>query len=245
MVNPNFNLTSSYFQNVLQQQALQSSNCGIPNIWEQNPCQNYNETSGTSDFMQMFKYMMILDQLSKNDANSEKYMLLMSMMDGNSDMLSMLMALNSVSQNQPKTNTANDTDGKTEGIERYDSKKGRSLARSAQRVISSVGSSLGNCAAGVRRAFEKLGISKGERGDAWLWASKLKKRDDFAEVEVDPQDLKKLPAGAIVVWDKTKKSPYGHISIATGDGYELSDHKAKQLTNLRGETSCRVFIPVA
>ena len=53
-----------------------------------------------------------------------------------------------------------------------------------------------------------------------------------------------LPAGSIVVWGKTDKSPNGHISISSGDGKEYSDHVEVQRTNLRGYTNFRVFMPL-
>ena len=54
-------------------------------------------------------------------------------------------------------------------------------------------------------------------------------------------DLPKLPAGAIVVWDKGNGHEHGHISIATGDGKEASDLMRNQITNYG--TSFRVFMP--
>ena len=125
-------------------------------------------------------------------------------------------------------------------IQGYDAKKGVLLKNSAEELLKKRGSTVGHCAKSVN---DVLG-DQISRGDAYLQADKLAKNKDFREVRVDANNLGNLPPGAIVVWGKTSKSPYGHISIATGDGQEISDHKSKQLTNLRGDTECRVFIPV-
>ena len=64
----------------------------------------------------------------------------------------------------------------------------------------------------------------------------------FQEVEVSRDELSSLPAGAIVVWDRSEGHEYGHISIALGDGRESSDHITTQMTNRDAEY--HVFIPV-
>lgn len=72
----------------------------------------------------------------------------------------------------------------------------------------------------------------------------LKNRPDFKEYILHERDyymLKNLPAGAIVVWERSSEHPHGHISIALGDGREASDHIANQLTNYG--TKPHVFIP--
>ena len=64
----------------------------------------------------------------------------------------------------------------------------------------------------------------------------------FQEVEVSRDELSSLPAGAIVVWDRSEGHEYGHISIALGDGRESSDHITTQMTNR--DAKYHVFIPV-
>lgn len=78
---------------------------------------------------------------------------------------------------------------------------------------------------------------------AYMAADQLARSPAFREVSVAAEDLPALPAGAIVVWGKTSASPHGHISIADGNGNELSDHKEQQRTQLRGYTNARVFVP--
>lgn len=126
----------------------------------------------------------------------------------------------------------------------YNTKNGELLKESAVEVIQRRGSSVGKCAKGVRLAIEDALGEHLNGADAHKWGDKLAQRKDFKEIEVSGNDLKKLPAGAVVVWRKTDDSPYGHVSIASGDGQEISDHIEKQRTDLRGDSKCRVFIPV-
>ena len=74
-------------------------------------------------------------------------------------------------------------------------------------------------------------------------ADQLARHSGFKEVSVSGSALRKLPAGAIVVWGKTARSPHGHISIALGDGREASDHIDIQRLSLRGDSRPRVFLP--
>ena len=82
-------------------------------------------------------------------------------------------------------------------------------------------------------------------GAAYMAADQLASHTQyFTEIkDLKYTDLPNLPAGVIVVWGKTDKSPYGHISVALGDGEEASDHLEKQHTNLRGYENFRVFMP--
>jgi hypothetical protein len=126
----------------------------------------------------------------------------------------------------------------------YNAEKGILLKQAAEQRLKTKGSTVGKCARGVNDVLQSLGINI-SRGDAYQQADKLANNSNFKQIKgVKASDLKNLPAGAIVVWNKTSKSPYGHISIATGDGYEISDHKQKQITSLRGDENCTVFIPV-
>lgn len=79
-------------------------------------------------------------------------------------------------------------------------------------------------------------------GHAYLAADQLAASGLFKEVAVAASDLPALPAGAVVVWAQGS-SESGHISIADGRGYEISDHTAPQMTAHYGGGSHRVFIP--
>lgn len=79
---------------------------------------------------------------------------------------------------------------------------------------------------------------------AYMAADYLAKTPQFIEVTVAVAELDKLPAGAVVVWGKgTSRS--GHISIADGQGNEISDHVGRQMVSHYGGASHRVFLPVA
>ncbi len=74
---------------------------------------------------------------------------------------------------------------------------------------------------------------------AYMAADQLASSPHFVETTAS---LEKLPAGAVVVWEQGD-SPSGHISIARGDGMEISDHVARQMTRHYGGGSPRVFLP--
>lgn len=119
---------------------------------------------------------------------------------------------------------------------------GRKLADAAKRVANRRRTT-GWCYAGVAEAVSRgMGVTLWGRS-AYMAAGILAKSSRFTEVNVPAKDLKKLPAGAVVVWGKTAKSPHGHISVALGDGREASDHIDTQRTQLRGYTNVRVFLP--
>lgn len=119
---------------------------------------------------------------------------------------------------------------------------GKLLAKAAQNVASTTGT-IGRCFSGVATSLEKVYGNIVDGRSAYMAADQLAQNKKFTEVKIKNNELAKLPAGAVVVWGKTPVSPHGHISIALGNGTEASDHVAKQLTELRGYTNFRVFIP--
>lgn len=78
---------------------------------------------------------------------------------------------------------------------------------------------------------------------AYMAADHLAGNRFFKEIYVPLADLEKLPAGAIVVWGKGR-SRSGHISIADGQGNEISDHIRPQMLSHYGGASYRAFLPV-
>lgn len=78
---------------------------------------------------------------------------------------------------------------------------------------------------------------------AYMAANQLARSSKFKEIQVAPQDLPKLPAGAVVVWGKGS-SKSGHISIADGKGNEISDFVGRQMTSHYGGAKPRVFLPI-
>ncbi len=117
---------------------------------------------------------------------------------------------------------------------------GSKLAEIARAEATNGDSNGGLCYRDVGRALAKIGINV-SGASAYMAAAQLEKNPKVKEMKVSQSDLPKLPAGAIVVWDKGNGHEHGHISIATGDGKEASDLMRNQITNYG--TSFRVFMP--
>ncbi len=122
----------------------------------------------------------------------------------------------------------------------YNEKTGEAIAEEAESVAGKT-NTVGKCYRGVKNSLKKFGVNL-EGGSAYQAASQLADNDNFKEVKVDRDELKELPAGAVVVWDKSAGKQHGHISIALGDGREASDHIQQQMTS---RPKYRVFLPTA
>lgn len=118
--------------------------------------------------------------------------------------------------------------------------KSRELAAAALRESTDGDSQGGWCSRDVGEALRAVGLGVA-RGDAWTKAAVLANDPRFRELKVAPNEIDRLPPGAIIVWDKGPGLPYGHISIALGDGREASDLLKKQM---HLKTSYRVFMPI-
>lgn len=105
---------------------------------------------------------------------------------------------------------------------------GRSIAGAAEREARRM-NSVGRCALGVNNALISQGVPG--RGHAYQKAEQLARNPRFREVNMSPSQLASLPAGAVVVWGKSAAKPYGHVSVALGDGREASDHVARQIAS--------------
>lgn len=117
---------------------------------------------------------------------------------------------------------------------------GNSIANNAAQTANNM-SSTGYCYRGVANTLSKSGVNLSGMS-AYMGADQLARSPKFKEATVSRNDLKSLPAGAVVVWDKCPGHQHGHISIALGDGREASDHIQSQMTNYGPRF--RVFIPV-
>ncbi|MGV3523916.1 MAG: hypothetical protein ACO1RX_06795 [Candidatus Sericytochromatia bacterium] len=151
---------------------------------------------------------------------------------------------------------------------------GDQIADAARRVVPGLRNpktgrvpSIGYCMYGVRRTMDSIENSTGIRlrqpNGANIVSAKdadaaitRQFSDRFERVEINPNDynqLRNLPAGAIVVWGANPDRStwergggwkHGHISIALGNGMEASDHIQAQITNRNGKYgSCVVFLP--
>lgn len=116
---------------------------------------------------------------------------------------------------------------------------GAALAKDAERHATGSG---GLCFRYVRQALERAGVKGVGGASAYMAADQLAKNPKFREIKVAEKDLKRLPAGAVVVWDRGNGHQHGHIAIALGNGQEASDVKRAQTTGSYG-TKFRVFLP--
>jgi peptidoglycan hydrolase-like protein with peptidoglycan-binding domain len=122
----------------------------------------------------------------------------------------------------------------------YSPGRGQALANYARSHISG-GSSF--CYTYVARAIHAKNGAFLNGMHAYMASDYLAQNKGFREVAVPLDELAKLPAGAIVVWDKgTSRS--GHISIADGKGNEISDHVSPQMLSHYGGAGYRVFLTV-
>lgn len=123
------------------------------------------------------------------------------------------------------------------------------LASTARSVAMSRGgyNSTGRCLGGVNQALrqtygEEYGIWKNSAYQALPVLRSEPFTSKFREVDVSRDELPNLPAGSIVVWDRSEGHPHGHISIALGNGQEASDYIGTQMT--KRDAEYYVFIPV-
>ncbi len=141
-------------------------------------------------------------------------------------------------------------------IDQYDAAEGQRLVDTAMEMLSKYGSSTGYCATGVSRTMAMAyGISMGGNGCDWdSNMDQLVSKGMFVEVTSEypsSGDLTNLPAGAVVCWEATTGTggggyEYGHVTIADGNGGEISDHHASNIYQTIGGRSdtYRVYIPV-
>lgn len=139
----------------------------------------------------------------------------------------------------------------------YDEEEGQRLVDTARQMLAKYGSSTGWCAKGVSQTFA-MAYGLDLHGNGCDWDTNMEglvEQGMFAEVTDDypsSTDLASLPAGAVVCWEATTGvgsggSKYGHVTIADGNGGEISDHYAANIyTTIGGGTDqYRVFIPVS
>lgn len=114
---------------------------------------------------------------------------------------------------------------------------GKKLADAARSHATGSG---GLCYKYVAEDLAKFGVSV-SGASAYMAADQLARSKKFREVKMSPSQLKSLPPGAVVVWNKGNGHEHGHISVALGGGKEASDVLRDQITSYG--TSVRVFIP--
>jgi hypothetical protein len=95
--------------------------------------------------------------------------------------------------------------------------------------------------------YERFAVKKGNRGD---WArtagtNMLSKHPElFKEIKgLDRDDLKSLPAGAIIVYKPLAANKPGHIGVQNGQGKDISDKERIQ-ENVHKTAAFEVYFPV-
>lgn len=113
----------------------------------------------------------------------------------------------------------------------------------AKTAASAVVGWISKCAKYVKNAIARAGLGKYQQGHAYQTADILRKNPKFKEISPDGVNLKTLPAGCVLVYDRGKSgysSRYGHTEITTGQGTAVSDGVTH---NIRKPTA--IFIPVS
>lgn len=105
----------------------------------------------------------------------------------------------------------------------------------------------GHCLTGVDNALLELYGFKTGLPSAYQAAGFLKGRKEFRDItdlftRNGQLQTNMLPPGSIIVWNKSKGHPYGHVSIASGTGKEISDHIQDQITQY-GTSVAGIFYP--
>lgn len=167
-----------------------------------------------------------------------------NMMDSMMDMMIMMKMLEKLNGSGSSSNKTAVDDYKSAIDSDYNSSKGRKLAKAAKKVADDMPGT-GYCARGVKRALVAAGLmDKYKSGHAYQVDEMLEKNDNFKEVKMEQEDLDELPAGSVVVWNKSSKKQWGHVSIALGNGKEASDYISDQKVDGSKYGKLRVFIPV-
>lgn len=129
----------------------------------------------------------------------------------------------------------------------YNPAVGLRLAQNAQK-IGLTQNTTGWCAKGVNDSLQDSNLANAETrvSAAYMQANVLAAHPNFKEISVERSELESLPAGCIIVWNRTgsytNSGQYGHVAVTLGDGRESSDN-VSQLKKLDSEF--RVFVPVA
>lgn len=137
------------------------------------------------------------------------------------------------STSSPSTAPATDL-SKVEGTE-----FGKKFAAQAEKTARRINTP-GLCLKGVNDTMEAMGMPVQREASAYMALDNFRNNKRFQEVKVSKEQLKSLPAGAVVIWDKGSGLPHGHISVALGNGREASSTVRDQL---RLNTNFHVFVP--
>lgn len=121
----------------------------------------------------------------------------------------------------------------------YDASKGERLASIARKNATGFS---GYCATYAKRDIAEAGLGKYEPGHAFQCDDILRRNPNFKEISTAGLDLKTLPAGCVLVYERGVagySNMYGHIEITDGKGYACSDGVTSKI-----RPGAKVFIPV-
>lgn len=116
---------------------------------------------------------------------------------------------------------------------------GKKFASAAEKAAKRINTP-GLCLRGVNDAMESIGIPVKREAAAYMALDDFRNNKRFQEVKMPKEKLSSLPAGAVVIWNKGSGLPYGHISVALGNGKEASSVIRNQL---KLNTDYHVFLP--
>ncbi len=123
----------------------------------------------------------------------------------------------------------------------YDAEKGERLATYMNNNIA--GKWINQCAKYVKNGIQACGLGQYKNGDAHDCIKILSRNNNFKQIDASDIDVKKLPAGCILVYGKGVagySQKYGHVEVTLGNGTAASDNITQNPKN----NPTAIFIPV-
>lgn len=123
----------------------------------------------------------------------------------------------------------------------YNSQKAKRLTQEINKICKE-GGFKGNCAKSVKTAIANAGLGEYASGNAHELDQILSNNPNFKEIPANGVNLKNLPGGCILVYEKGVSgysNKYGHCEITRGDGTAGSDGITH---NIRPRA--KIFVPV-
>ena len=96
------------------------------------------------------------------------------------------------------------------------SEQGAELAEHAKKVVRGMNYA-GYCYRGVKRMFNRANLGEMHGGSAYMAKKYLDNNTNFVRINCNIEDLKYLPQGSVVVFDKGKSRKHGHIGVLGED----------------------------
>lgn len=126
------------------------------------------------------------------------------------------------------------------------SEQGAELALHARKVVRNMNYP-GYCYRGVKRMFNLANLGEMHGRSAYMAKKYLDNNPNFVRINCDVSDLKYLPKGTVVVFDKGKRGthPHGHIGVLDEVNGKMVDRSSKTYnvrSTLGGYSSVHVYI---